>query len=317
MRRWGMGCLLACLLAAPGASAAQPVDYLRDIKPILSARCYACHSALQQKAKLRLDAAALIRKGGRDGPVIVPGKSGESLLIQKVTAGDASDRMPPEKEGTPLSAQQIAMLKAWIDQGAKAPEEPIPEDPRKHWAFRMPIRPELPKVKDPSRVHNAIDAFIAAEHDKRGLRANPPAAKEVLLRRVYLDLLGVPPTREELHAFLADSSDTAYEKVVDRLLASPHYGERWARHWMDVWRYSDWYGRRAVPDVWNSAPQIWRWREWIVNSLNADKGYGRMVMEMLAADEIAPEDDENFVATGYLVRNWYALNYNQWMKDTV
>jgi hypothetical protein len=164
---------------------------------------------------------------------------------------------------------------------------------------------------------NPIDAFVAAQHSKRGLQPNSSATKETLLHRVYLDLIGLPPSRDELHAFLTDASGNAYEKVVDRLLESPAYGERWARHWMDVWRYSDWYGRRGVPDVWNSAPQVWHWRDWIIKSLNADKGYDRMVQEMLAADEIAPEDEEAAVATGYLVRNWYALNPNQWMRDIV
>src|SRR5204863_3974623 len=158
---------------------------------------------------------------------------------------------------------------------------------------------------------------VAAARDRAGLRPRPPAPKEVLLRRVYLDLTGLPPTRDELHAYLADASPGAYERVVERLLSSPRHGERWARHWMDVWRYSDWYGRRAVPDVWNSAPQVYRWRDWIVRSLNADRGYDRLVMEMLAGDEIAPEDDGARDATGYLVRNWYALNPNQQMRDIV
>ncbi len=139
----------------------------------------------------------------------------------------------------------------------------------------------------------------------------------MLLRRVTLDLTGLPPTRGELHAFLADDSANAYATVVDRLLASPSYGERWGRHWMDVWRYSDWYGRRAVPDVMNSYAQIWRWRDWIVRSLNDDKGYDRMVVEMLAADEIAPDDADAIVATGFVVRNWYKWNYDIWMKDLV
>jgi hypothetical protein len=189
--------------------------------------------------------------------------------------------------------------------------------PSEHWAFRVPVRPGVPVARNTGWVGNPIDAFIAAEHEKHGLVPSEEAAKHVLLRRVYVDLIGLPPTREELHAFLADTAPDAYETVVDRLLDSPQYGERWARHWMDVWRYSDWYGRRQVPDVWNSAPQIWRWRDWILKSLNADKGYDRMVMEMLAADEIAPQHDEAGVATGYLVRNWYALNPNQWMRDNV
>src|SRR5262249_28843924 len=158
------------------------------------------------------------------------------------------------------------------------PAEPVAPDPRQHWSFRVPVRPSLPRVANPAWLRNPIDAFIAAEYDKHRLLPSPPAPKEVLLRRLYLDLVGLPPTRYQLRAFLADSAANAYERVVDRLLASPRYGERWARHWMDVWRYSDWYGRRSVPDVWNSAPQIWRWRDWIVRSLNDDKGYDRMVM---------------------------------------
>jgi hypothetical protein len=312
-----LAALVTLLLVAHPVRAAQPVDYLRDVKPILKAGCYSCHGALRQKHKLRLDTAESIRKGGKSGPAVEPGKSGESLLIDAVTGKNGVERMPPRAEGEPLSPKQIAVLKAWIDQGAKGPRESIPEDPRRHWAFRAPVRPPVPHVADPAWAHNPIDAFIAAEHQKRSLRPVAAAARPALLRRVYLDLIGLPPTRAALHEFLPDNSPDAYEKVVDRLLASPQYGERWARHWMDVWRYSDWYGRRAVPDVWNSAPQIWRWRDWIVRSLNRDKGYDRMVVEMLAADEVAPEDDEAIVATGYIVRNWYALNYNQWMRDLV
>src|SRR5262249_20230944 len=160
----------------------------------------------------------------------------------------------------------------------------IPEDPRNHWSFRPPARPVVPRKADPDSAHNPIDAFVAAQHRERGLRPVSRAAPEVLLRRVYLDLVGLPPTREELHAFLAEPSEVALERVIERLLADPRYGERWGRHWMDVWRYSDWYGRRSVPDWWNSASQIWRWRDWIVASLNSDKGYDRMLQEMLAAD---------------------------------
>jgi len=167
------------------------------------------------------------------------------------------------------------------------------------------------------KMQNPIDQLLAVEWEKRGLTPSPPANRATLLRRVTLDLTGVPPTRAELHEFLSDPAPDAYEKVVDRLLASTKYGERWGRHWMDVWRYSDWYGRRGVNDVRNSYGQIWRWRDWIVRSLNEDKGYDRMVQEMLAADELCPEDDQNIVATGFIVRNWYSLNYNQWMRDLV
>ncbi len=309
--------LVVGLLALPvSLRAAEPVDYVRDIKPLLKSRCYACHGALKQNAKLRLDTAAALRKGGKHGPALQPGDAARSLLLERITATEETERMPPQ--GTPLTAQQIALLKTWIEQGAKAPANEKPEeDPRTHWAFQKPQRPPVPQVKNTAWVRNSIDAFLAAEHEKHGLEPVPPADKPQLLRRVYLDLIGLPPTREELHAFLNDLAPDAYEKVVDRLLASPQYGERWARHWMDVWRYSDWYGRRAVPDVMNSYPQIWRWRDWIVRSLNQDKGYDRMIIEMLAADEAEPGNDENIVATGFIVRNWFKWNYNTWMRDQV
>jgi hypothetical protein len=176
-------------------------------------------------------------------------------------------------------------------------------------------RPDVPAVKNKQWVRNPIDAFVAAEHEERGLQPRPEATKTVLLRRVYFDLIGLPPTPEELHAFLNDESPDAYEKVVDKLLASPRYGERWGRHWMDVWRYSDWAGWGQ--QVRDSQPHVWHWRDWIVESLNADKGYDRMVLEMLAADELAPEDTSALRATGYLVRNYKLLSREKWMQDTV
>jgi hypothetical protein len=314
MRRFLL--LLAGVAVFPTRLAAgEQVDYLRDIKPVLKQRCFACHGGLKQRAKLRLDTAALIRKGGRHGPAIKLGDAEGSLLIERITDEEETTRMPPQ--GKPLTAKQIALLKAWIQAGAPAPsEEKSEEDPRRHWAFQKPVRPPLPDA--PARAgRNPVDAFLAAEQARRGVRPSSPADRATLLRRVYLDLIGLPPTREQLHAFLADSASDAYEKVVDRLLASPQYGERWGRHWMDVWRYSDWYGRRSVPDVMNSYPQIWRWRDWIVRSLNEDKGYDRMIVEMLAADEVIPNDDDSLAATGFLVRNWFKWNYNQWMRDNV
>lgn len=185
-----------------------------------------------------------------------------------------------------------------------------------HWAF-TPVRRPAPQSASGVDARTPIDAFLAGELTSRGLKFAAPAERSALLRRVTLDLIGIPPTREELHAFLDDASPNAYEKVVDRLLNDPRHGERQARRWMDVWRYSDWYGRRAVPDVMNSYPQIWRWRDWIVRSLNEDRGYDRMIREMLAADELCPDDDQNVVATGFLVRNWFKWNYHQWMRDNV
>jgi len=293
-----------------------PVDYLRDVKPILKERCYACHGTLKQESGLRVDTGKSIRQGG-DGGAIVDAEAAEgSSLIQRISSHDESQRMPPE--GEPLTDAQIEMLQNWIREGAISPEDELPElDPDQHWAFQPPMRSDLPLIGESESSSNPIDAFIAAKLHEQGLTAQSEAPKHVLLRRLYLDLIGLPPTREELHDFLNDDSQLAYEAVVDRLLNDPRYGERWARHWMDIWRYSDWYGRRYVPDVWNSAPQVWRWRDWIVRSLNEDHGYDRMLREMLAADEICPEDDSAAVATGYLIRNWYALNPNDWMRSTV
>ncbi len=310
--------LLLPLPLANGAATEPPaVDYLKEIKPVLKERCYACHGALQQKAGLRVDTGELIRRGGKDGPVVTNRLSEPSELWRRITTPNRDERMPPEGEA--LSAAQKDRFRRWLAEGAPSPvaEQPEPE-PREHWAFRTPQRPELPKVQRGSgRMENPIDAFIIREMATRELVPAPPARREIQLRRVCLDLTGLPPTREELLAFLADESADAYERVVDRLLASTAYAQRWARHWMDIWRYADWYGRRQVPDVWNSAPQVWRWRDWLVDALRADKGYDAMLTEMLAADEVLPVDDAARVATGYLVRNWYALNKNQWMRDIV
>jgi len=297
------------------AGAAPPVDYGREVKPILAARCTSCHGAIRQKAGLRLDTADFVRRGGEGGPAVEPGKSGESLLIDRVTGADGSDRMPPESEGNPLSATEVTALRSWIDQGAKAPLEPTPQDPRKHWAYQPPARPGVPRPADPAWARNPIDAFLAAAHQSRGLKPSPPVGKDLWLRRAYLDLIGLPPTREERHSFLADGSANAEEKVVDRLLCDPRHGERWGRHWMDVWRYSDWYG--LGEEIRYSHPHIWRWRDWIVASVNADKGYDRMIEEMLAGDELAPDDPATVRATGFLVRNWDVFNRNAWLANTV
>ncbi|MBM3822758.1 MAG: DUF1553 domain-containing protein [Verrucomicrobia bacterium] len=321
-----------CCLTALTGRAAEGVDYARDVKPLLKARCYSCHGALEQKAGLRLDTAASMLRGSKKGPVVQPGKPDESSLLARIDSHDADERMPPE--GEPLSAEQQAKFRAWILAGATAPPDEKPEsDPKDHWAFKPPVKAPLPSAaltlvaekSDPTvaaffAFHgpaNPIDAWISTRRQAAGLSSLGQAPKSILLRRVYLDLAGHPPTRAEIEAFLDDSSEDAYERVVDRLLNAPAHGERWARHWMDIWRYSDWYGRRQVPDVWNSAPQVWRWREWIVRSLNEDKGYDRMLAEMLAGDELAPQDDGARAATGYLVRNWYALNKNQWLRDVV
>ena len=294
------------------------VDYEREIKPLLFQKCAACHGALKQNSGLRLDAGELIRKGGDSGPSVLPGHSIRSMLIERVTVQDHSIRMPPEGQGEKLSESQVDLLRRWIDQGALSPaDETIPEDPALYWSYQSPVQPTVPTVHNQSWVRNPIDAFIAVEHEKHGVTPSAEAPREVWLRRVFLDLTGLPPTRAELQAFLQDESRDAFEKVVDELLARPAYGERWGRHWMDVWRYSDWYGSRGINEIRYSQRHIWRWRDWIVESLNEDKPYDEMVVEMLAGDELATGDTDILRATGFLGRNWYKFDRNVWMFDTV
>jgi hypothetical protein len=310
----GLLSLLCLVLFLPVSTrAADAVDYLKEIKPILAAKCYACHGALQQKSGLRVDTVKFLLEGGDKGPVVVAGQPQKSSILDHVTGANKARRMPPPMDGEPLDPQQVARLKDWIDQGAKGPADEKPEaDPRDHWAFRPPVRPSLPPG---AKAANAIDAFIAADLEKKGLLPQRPADKRLLLRRVYLDLIGLPPTLEEQEAFLKDTSLDAYEKVVDRLLASKHHGERWGRHWMDIWRYSDWWG--LGQEVRNSQKHIWHWRDWIIESLNADKGYDEMVREMLAADELFPNDLGRLRATGYLVRPYFIFNRSTWLDETI
>ncbi len=310
--------LLCALLFSSAPAAQEPprgtVDFARDVRPIFEHSCAKCHGPEKQKGGLRLDLREAGLKGGTAGKAILPGNSAGSRLVQLLLDPDPDSRMP--RNDDPLPRPKIDLLRRWIDEGAPWPDEASLPDPRRvrHWAWIPPVRPEPPPARD---ARTPIDAFLAAERERRGLAPRPPAPRGMLLRRVTLDLTGLPPTREELRAFLEDSSPDAYEKVVDRLLASPRYGERWGRHWMDVWRYSDWYGRRKENDVWNSWSTLWRWRDWIVRSLNDDKGYDRMVLEMLAGDEVAPEDDDTVVGTGFIVRNWFGTNYSQWKRDLV
>ena len=309
---------LACLGFSAGA--AERVDYLKDVKPVLAARCYACHGALKQESKLRVDTAEFIRQGGKRGPAIVAGKPATSLLLKKVSAHSLDERMPPEGEA--LHAPQIAVLRAWIAAGALAPKDEKPEsDPREHWAFKAPAKPPIPTIGNrQSTIGNPLDAFLEAQRRQQKLTAQPPADPALWLRRVTLDLTGLPPTPEELAAFVRETASvgnrqSAITNAVDRLLASPHYGERWGRHFMDIWRYSDWWGLGA--QLRYSQKHIWHWRDWIVESFNADKGYDRMIVEQLAGDELAPTDPATLRATGFLARNYYLFNRTTWMDDVV
>jgi len=285
----------------PGRTA-QSQDYTTDIKPILKARCYACHGALKQESELRLDTGKALRSATDNGAVV----------LERITATDEDFRMPPI--GEPLTAEEIAQFKKWIEAGAVSPvSETAEADPADHWAFVPPTTPAVPRKHEP----RVIDYLIEKQLRARKIGALDLATASQRLRRVYLDLIGVPPTPEEVTAFLEDASASRYGTVVDRLLADSRYGQRWARHWMDIWRYSDWYGRRNQNDVRNSSAQIWMWRDWIVDSLNNNVGYDVMVQQMLAADEMSPLDDSQWPATGYLVRNYYSLNPNEWMRHNV
>ncbi len=304
--------VLALLPTISGRAAEE--DYQQQIKPILRERCYACHGALRQEAGLRLDTAELAIRGGDSGAAIQPGDVAASLLLKRVTAADESDRMPPE--GEPLKAEQVAALKKWITENAEAPSDEQPErDPREHWAFKTPLRPTVPVVANGNWVRNPIDAFLAKQHADYDLTPQPAASRAVLLRRLQMDLIGLPPTLAELSAFENDTSADWYESAVTRLLKDPRHGERWARHWMDIWRYSDWWGLGA--EVRNSQQHIWHWRDWIVESLNTDTPYDEMVRQMLAADELYPNDLQKLRATGFLARNWFLFSRVQWMDETV
>ena len=274
-------------------------DYTK-VKALLAAKCYSCHGALKQKAKLRLDTRDLMLKG----EVIVPGQATKSLLIERVE-DMGEDRMPPHKDGAALKSEEIALLRRWIDAGAKAPTgEPVPLGPSEHWAFKAPKRSALL-----GNNGNPIDILLEKSRAKLGLKTQAQPERTILIRRLYLDLIGLPPTQKQLH------DNRAWESIVDELLASPQHGERWARHWMDVWRYSDWYG--LDKQLRNSQKHIWRWRDWIVESLNIDKGYDRMIQEMLAADELAPSDTSAIRATGFLARNYYLFNRTTWLDATI
>ncbi|WP_233200457.1 DUF1553 domain-containing protein [Blastopirellula marina] len=224
--------------------------------------------------------------------------------------------MPPLHEGEPLNKDEVTLLRRWIDSGAAAPENEQPErDPLDHWSFRPIERPNVPHVNNQSWVRNPIDSWIAQGHERQGLFPQQEASRIVLLRRLYLDLIGLPPTAEEIAAAEADQSSDWYEKVVDRLLSDPRHGERWGRHWMDVWRYSDWWGLNA--QLRNSQRHMWHWRDWIVESLNEDRPYDEMVRMMLAADELAPNNPQELRATGFLARNYFIFNRDQWMDEVV
>ncbi|HKB01249.1 MAG TPA: PSD1 and planctomycete cytochrome C domain-containing protein [Gemmataceae bacterium] len=286
--------IAASLLAAP-APAAEPVDYARDIKPIFAAHCASCHGPTKQKSDLRLDLYARIKQGGNSGPAVVPNKSADSLLIQAVT-GSKPDvtKMPPKGA---VSPEQIALLKRWIDEGAKGPakdEAAGGAAASTHWSFQPVKQPDLPATKNPCWARNGIDRFILARLEKDGIAPSAEADKVTLIRRVTLDLTGLLPTLAEVDAFLADTSASAYEALVERLLKSPHYGEHQARLWLDAARYADSNGFTI------DAPRsIWKYRDWVINAFNRDLPFDQFTIQQLAGDLLPKPTTEILVATGF------------------
>ncbi len=270
------------------------IDFSADIKPILQANCYACHSGAQPKAQLRLDIASGLRKGGVNGPVITPGKSTESRLVHRIEGTGGEQRMP--LKGQPLKNEEIARIRSWIDAGARMPEgtETSAAPIEKHWAYKKPIRPAVPQVKHSSLVSNPIDAFLLSKLEQRNLTFSPPASKETLIRRVSLDLIGLPPTPAEVQAFVNDTRPDAYERLVDRLLASPHYGERWARPWLDLARYADTNGYEA-----DHRRTMWKFRDWVIDAFNRDMPFDRFSIEQIAGDMLPNATESQKVASGF------------------
>lgn len=275
---------LAALLGLTTAATAEdivsrPVDFARDIRPILAGSCLSCHDSSEPQGQLRLTSQVAALKGGFSGPAIVPGKPDESLLYQRITATDVDERMPHDDE--PLPPESVALVRAWIEQGATWPkdEQASSEIVETHWAYVKPVRPRPPAVAHREWVRKPIDAFVLARLEQEGIEPSPEATKEQLIRRVYLDLIGLPPTLSEVDAFLADASEDAYEKVVDRLLTSPHYGERWAQPWLDAARYADSNGFTN-----DRKRSIWPYRDWVVAALNADMPFDQFTIEQIAGD---------------------------------
>jgi hypothetical protein len=269
------------------------VDYTRDVKPLLAKHCVGCHGAAKPKGNLRLDTAAEALKGGRGGPAVVPGKAGESPLILAVLGEGDTERMPLKRP--PLSASQIETLRTWVDAGAKAPGDEKPsEPPPPHWAFLPPKPQEPPRVRDRAWVRNPIDRFILAPLERDGIRPSPEADRATLIRRASLDVLGLLPSPHEVELFLTDPHPDAYDRMIERLLASPHYGERWGRIWLDLARYADSNGYSI-----DAPRQIWKYRDWVIDALNRDMPFDQFTIDQLAGDLRPQATLDQRIATGF------------------
>ena len=322
--------ILGSFLSAPGTAradvdlsklppaAVRNVDFVTDIQPLLATNCYACHGPKKAEAALRWDTKDIALKGSEHGPVIVPGNSAESLMILLVAGLKGEDKVMPQK-GDRLTPEQVGLLRAWIDQGADWPDTASVkvEDKRNHWAFRPPARPAVPKVRNANWPRNPIDNFVLARLEsppasrettsapaknekhrhssETPLEPSPQADSVTLIRRLSLDLVGLPPAPKEVEAFVNDRSPDAYDKLVERLLASPHYGEHWGRHWLDVARYADSNGYEK-----DAVRSIWPYRDWVVRAFNRDLPFDQFTVEQLAGDLLPNPTLEQRIATGFL-----------------
>ena len=272
----------------------QPVDYVRDVEPLLRQSCYECHGSDRNRGQLRLDRKDLALTGGVSGPVIEPGNSEGSRLVQRLLGLGGAERMPRGRD--PLPTAQIALIRAWIDQGAIWPDGAAADKapPTRQWAYVRPVPVRPPAVGKPGWVRNPVDNFVLARLDAEGLAPSPEAPRETLIRRLYLDLVGLPPSVAEVDAFIADTSENAYDRLVDRLLASTHYGERWARPWLDLARYADSNGYEK-----DRLRAMWKYRDWVINALNQDMPFDRFTIEQIAGDMLPGATDDQKIASGF------------------
>jgi hypothetical protein len=267
------------------------IHFNRDIRPILSENCFFCHGPDKNKRKgdLRLDmhddVLAEHQVDGKPVRAVVPGEAGKSELVRRIESGDSDEVMPPPKANHTLSERQKQLLREWVEQGAKW---------EAHWAYIRPVKAPLPTISDPAWVKNAIDGFVLARLDEEGLKPSPEADRRTLIRRVTLDLVGLPPTPEQVDAFVQDSRPDAYERVVDRLLASPQFGERWARPWLDLARYADSNGFQR-----DGFRDLWAWRDWVIKAMNQDMPFDQFTIEQLAGDLLPNSTIEQKIATGF------------------
>ena len=281
------------------AAAAHSIDFEKDIKPIFAGNCLSCHGPKKQKGEYRLDVKTIALRKKGDVQPIIPGRSADSLLIQRVAGINPDKVMPPD--GDTLSAEQIGLLRAWIDQGAVwpvKPGDPVVIDRLDWWSLKPILNPVVPIVSesDKTRVKNPIDAFVLAKLHEKGLTPAQPASRRTLIRRLYYDLTGLPPTEAEAAAFEADSAPDAYEKLADNLLASPRYGERWARHWMDIVHFAETHGQ----DQDRVRPNAWPYRDYLIEAFNHDTPYPRFIQEQLAADVLFPGEPRLTPALGFI-----------------